>query len=174
MADDQIEKARQIAQEHGARIAKASGLAEELQAIRAQISKPGARKAIVTASSPQAQKAFELMEARAEPVWPGPSRVVLPETSRVDFSEMDRLVKEAQEGMQTIRAEKRDREQRMIQTLEGVRAELIISGEREAQALERAEAAEGYNAFMRKVTLAGLAVAVLAIVVGAFVSLYVG
>lgn len=34
---------------------------------------------------------------------------------------MDRLMKEAQEGMQGIRAEKRDREQQMIQTLEGVR-----------------------------------------------------
>lgn len=53
-------------------------------------------------------------------------------------------------------------------------AELIASGEREAQALERAEAAEDYNAFMRKVAVAGLAVAVLAIVVGALVSLYVG
>jgi hypothetical protein len=78
---------------------------------------------------------------------------------------MDRLLKVGREGMQAVQAEKRGRERRMIHTLEGVRTELVASGKREAKALERAEVAEDYNAFMRKTATASLAVAVLALII---------
>jgi hypothetical protein len=165
MADRQIEKAQEIAREHGAHIAETAGLADDLRRLREELSKPGANKAMAAASSPQVQKAFDLMAAQAEPVWPGPSRVVLPETSRIDHSGMAKLMTEAEEGLQARHAEKRDREQRMIQTLEGVRAELIASGEREAKNLKRAEKAEGYNATMLKLAVAGLVVAIITLYV---------
>jgi hypothetical protein len=138
MTGDQIEKAKEIASQHGARIAEASGAAEKLQAIRAQLSKPGAQKALAAASSPQTQKAFDLMEAKAEPVWPGPSQVVLPKAPRIDHAQIKLLMEEDQEAAEAKRAEKQGREQRMIQLLEGMRTEMTTSGKLGVAALAAA------------------------------------
>jgi len=144
MTDDQIARAKRIAQ-HGDKAAKAMGLSEELRAIREKLATPdGVRKALA-AMGPEAERTAKLMSAKPEPIKPPweRDRAVLPVTATRDSSpDFERLARVARDGMQAVERAKRQREQRMIETLEEMRVELVAAGRREAQATERAEAAE--------------------------------